>query len=167
MKLKTILLGYGAMSVGSLLILGGIGYWAVNQLDNSTHDLATASKALRASMQADMMHDALRADAFAVVLAEDKSDIAGLKTAETDIQEHSKKLLAGIDVVKQLSTSAEVEGVLKTTLPKIDDYISSVKALGQLATDNLNTKQAKSGSKAQIIAISAHLPKVLFTFSKL
>jgi methyl-accepting chemotaxis protein len=173
MKLKTILLGYGALSVGSLLILGGIGYWAVNQLDNSTNNLATSSKTLRASMQADMMHDALRADAFAVILADETADSAGLKAAETDIQEHTRIFLDNIELVKQLDTSPEVEDALKTTLPKIDDYISSVKSLGQLASDNLNTKQAKSSNQeksskqVQLNAVSSHLPKVLTTFSEL
>jgi methyl-accepting chemotaxis protein len=166
LKLKTILFGYSAIGVSSLLILGGIGYWAITQLANSTQNLSTASEALRASMQADMMHDALRADAFAVILAAEKSAESELTTIAADIEAHSKILLDNMDAVQQLTASEKVRQTFNTAKPKMDAYIASVKSLSQKAAANLDAGKNQS-KRVQTEALSSNLPTVITAFTEL
>ncbi len=83
------------VAVLALLALGGVGYSAQQGLLRSVAAQLTSSDALRNHMQADMMHDALRGDVTAALLAAARQDADGVKAARASLGEHSRRISQG------------------------------------------------------------------------
>src|SRR5688572_9434088 len=67
------------VAVAALLVVGGFGFAGQRGLLAVVSAQVTSSDALRNHMQADMMHDALRGDVIAALLAGAQQDEAGIK----------------------------------------------------------------------------------------
>ena len=147
MKLKTTLISYGIISVFCAAILGGIGYWAVDTLDASSDELVTSGNSLQAEMTADQMHDALRADAYALDVAFSDKDIEAIKTAQTDIALHSKTMIDNMNKALDDAIDEKIKKSLKLAMPNAEAYVASAKELGNIAEADL-----ASGSKITELA---------------
>src|SRR4051794_8557784 len=79
------LLVFGVLSVALVAAVGGFAASRIPR-DNA---LARYSDSVRASAEADMQHDAIRADVFGGLLAVDD---AGRQSAEADLADHSSIL---------------------------------------------------------------------------
>ena len=88
-------------------------------------------------MAADMMHHAIRADVFAVLLATEHSDknIAVDKT-EAELKEHSDLLTQSINKNDSLITTKKIHDALNKTIPASRDYIASATNLIQTAKND-------------------------------
>ncbi|MFM9912458.1 MAG: methyl-accepting chemotaxis protein [Methylophilaceae bacterium] len=180
MKLKTTLLGYGLIAVISAATLGGIGYWAATKLDHSISGMAESSSDLHAALVADMMHDAIRADIFALTLALQNADTEAVKVAQDDIVEHSKLFNDSIEKVRKSDPSERVASSLKTLSPKLDSYIASAAEMSAIASgkakmamENMGKDkkdkpmEVKSSSKNVLSDLNAKRPDFLVAFSDL
>ncbi len=129
MKFRTILIGYGFVSVLCALALGLIGYRSTVQLSDDMVAASQASTALSASTQADMMHDALRGDAYAVNLALYRNEVQEIPEIQAAVREHAKSFRDSIEAVDAMDLSPTIEVALKDVKPKLEDYIQEAEIM--------------------------------------
>jgi methyl-accepting chemotaxis protein len=160
-KIKTTLLSFGAIGTIFVTLLGSIGYWSTIKLDNSMQATIISSKALRASMEADMMHDALRADAYSLALTSQLANNNLLEIVHTNIAEinaHGASFKENFEIVAKLNTDKKVQADLKKVRPKIDVYITAVTDLYEHATvENTLNAAIKAKDQAAISQAKANM----------
>ncbi len=87
---------------------------------------AISTTATRNQMEADMRHDALRADAYRIAAA--TSPDARAET-QRDLDEHAEGLRSFLAANQALPLSAEVQAAIKAAIPDTDAYIEHVRKL--------------------------------------
>lgn len=138
-------IGSGAM-ITLLLGSSAIGSHVAMQFKDATAESQRASQMLRNHMQADMMHDALRADAINAILAAEKKDSATQAEALKDVEEHAKEFqdaLATNDGLARTETEKRLLGALRQPL---SDYIESASGIVKRAQTDV------AGANAQLPA---------------
>ncbi|MBL8511943.1 MAG: methyl-accepting chemotaxis protein, partial [Betaproteobacteria bacterium] len=129
LSLQQKMIGFGAVGAAFSVLLGIVGYGAINTQGEAQARSVQATNALRDQMDADMMHDALRADVLMAMRAGAKKDAAMQKAAGDDVAEHSKKMreaLAGLD--KHELAPGPRGAVIKARQP-LEDYIKAANDL--------------------------------------
>lgn len=114
----------------------GAGLWESGRLSDNIDHVLQDAQALRNHMQADMMHDALRADALAALLAQDPSSGIDAKGVAADIGEHAATFREMIAANKALVSDPAAVAVLKDLDEPLARYIDGAEAfVGTAATD--------------------------------
>jgi methyl-accepting chemotaxis protein len=124
------LFGLGFAGLLLALAVGISGYWGIRRTGAGLQEFSVTSAALRNHLEADMMHDALRADVLAALVAENARDQA---TAWTLIEEHSKRFRNALEANKQLSIDPQVKAALDEAKPALEEYIQSAQEMAKLA----------------------------------
>lgn len=111
----------------------GVGLWSAATLADNNAEVARTADVLRNHMQADMMHDALRADVLASMLAANPA--AGITTdaVKADLNEHKASFREMIEANKRLATDKSVQEVLVKVEAPLLKYIDSATAMVDLA----------------------------------
>lgn len=97
--IKQKLWGLGCLSLAFVMAIAAAGYWGQEQMRRSMLDTAVSSAALKNQMHADMMHDALRADVLAALLAGQKPEAERTEDAKRivdDLKEHAGLFREGL-----------------------------------------------------------------------
>lgn len=81
------------------------------------------ASALQTQQSADMMHDALRGDAIAAMLAARNNNQAQLNEAEKDYREHAADIRARMDENQQRSLGDVISAKLTAITPLLDRYL--------------------------------------------
>jgi methyl-accepting chemotaxis protein len=108
--------------------------WSNSRLARQvTVDLTSTTVAVRDSMMADMMHDAIRADVFGAKLAALAQDAKGAQEAEKDFEEHITLMKESVQHVLRAELPSEVLVAVKQAASVVDNYgaqaISSMKEI--------------------------------------
>ena len=90
----------------------GVGIWSASTLSANSADVAQSAQILRNHMQADMMHDALRADVLASLLASNPAAAIDAAAVKADLAEHEASFREMIDANKALVSDAKTKAVL-------------------------------------------------------
>lgn len=111
----------------------GVGIWSASILSENNADVARSAQILRNHMQADMMHDALRADVLASLLASNPA--AGIKAdaVKADLAEHEASFREMIDANKALVSDDNTKKVLASVEGPLLSYIDSATKIVDLA----------------------------------
>lgn len=91
MKIRTKIIGSGLVSLIFALLLGGIGLWGYHSMTEALVQNETSISAMRKHMEADMMHDAIRADVLAALLAA-PGDAGAAKEVTEAFDEHTARM---------------------------------------------------------------------------
>jgi methyl-accepting chemotaxis protein len=75
-------------------------------------------------MDGDMMHDAIRADVMASLLASIKRDDAATKKAQKDLSEHGQRFLATIQTLAGRDLPENVVAVIRSTSSDVTNYVA-------------------------------------------
>ena len=128
------LVGVGLLG---LMAMGLIGYVGQRALLDAMREQNVNAVALSQHMQADMMHDALRGDVLAALVAGANQDAAGIEAARSSLQEHAATFEQAITattnagaVLDDATTQAlrEVTPALKAYIASAQDVIDDVAA---------------------------------------
>ncbi len=128
------LVGVGLLG---LMAMGLIGYVGQRALLDAMREQNVNAVALSQHMQADMMHDALRGDVLAALVAGANQDAAGIEAARSSLQEHAATFEQAIAattnagaVLDDATTQAlrEVTPALKAYIASAQDVIDDVAA---------------------------------------
>ncbi len=138
-KLRLLLLiGTGVLTA---LIIGLVSYLGNGQMAHAVQDNDVSMSALRNHLEADMMHDALRADvlsAMLVGLGKSTSSQAEVRSSLEEHTGHFRQMLGD-------NLKLPVNGTLKTALnqikPSLDTYISAAERIVSLALENPDAAQ--------------------------
>jgi methyl-accepting chemotaxis protein len=113
------------------LALGGL--WSSDALTTRMHDNAITASALRHHLEADMMHDALRADVLAALQAAQQKQPDQQDAVRQDLAEHVDLFRGSIAANQALSLSPAVEYAITQVGQPLNDYIDAAQVITQLA----------------------------------
>ncbi len=122
MKLRTQIFGFGLVGALSALLVGGIGLLSAGQQAAALDHMVTATQSVRASMDGDMMHDAIRGDVMAAVLGAQLRDARSLDEAGKSLDEHRARFDASIQSLKAQPLPETLRQPLDAALPLIEQY---------------------------------------------
>ncbi|WAC48957.1 methyl-accepting chemotaxis protein [Asticcacaulis sp. SL142] len=117
--------------------------WAAGQL-SSTHmqQASTISRITQRHMEGDMMHDAMRADVLAALVAHNRGDVAGLSQAREDFQAHAAKFGDNLKQNQAEALPDDLKVRFDTALQSLNDY----RAAGDAIISSVAQASTESGA---------------------
>jgi methyl-accepting chemotaxis protein len=112
--------------VASMLVLGVTAHHGLSSASNGLQSVLHTSSILRNHIEGDMMHDALRADVLAALLAASESD---WNEASAGLREHVGNFRELIEANDELATDAAMKAALAEVGPALTRYISSAESI--------------------------------------
>lgn len=125
---------FGSMSLGYLLLVlaaSGAGAWGATSIDSAMNQASMTATALRNHMQADMMHDALRADVLGALLA--ASEHQSLDSVNADVKEHAQVFEDALAANRALDLQADIKTTMKNLDAPLASYIAAAQEIVDLA----------------------------------
>ncbi|WAC75648.1 methyl-accepting chemotaxis protein [Roseateles sp. SL47] len=126
-----------------VLLVGGLGYAAVERMDAQAHALIRAGAALRAQVEADMMHDALRGDVYVALRSAANPQEADEQGVRAETAEHVKQFREHMAALKSLSLGTDIDASIAKTQGSLDAYINSATQMVALAFKELPAAEAR------------------------
>ena len=127
----------GSISIGALALVSAIGLWGTWEASLGTAQVRTISMAVRNQMQADMMHDALRADVLLALRNGRLGNLAAQPEIDADTADHIKDFEEHVAANKTLDLPTEARAALDAVGPALSPYIQSARQLvGEAFSDN-------------------------------
>ncbi|HEY4369469.1 MAG TPA: methyl-accepting chemotaxis protein [Steroidobacteraceae bacterium] len=122
----------------ALMVLVGINaQHGMGRASKGLHSVLTTSHGLRNHIESDMMHDALRADVLAALLAANDAEAAQVSD---DLKEHARTFRDLIAANNALALNPEARKALTDVGPSLDRYIAGAEAI--VAAARTNKQQA-------------------------
>ncbi|MFZ5602905.1 MAG: methyl-accepting chemotaxis protein [Pseudomonadota bacterium] len=132
------------MGIVAVLIVGSVGYFSQVKEATAVSDSVVISQALRNHLEGDMMHDALRADVLAALLAAaDRQRAEQQDQVVKDFTEHAQWFRRSIDANRALPLNGEITKALEEAIPALDAYILEAGNIIQLAFENVGEAKAR------------------------
>jgi methyl-accepting chemotaxis protein len=125
--------GFGGVALALIFMSIGAGWWSVDRLSDATGDIVVMGSALKSQQSADMMHDAIRGDVLAGLLAVSKHDVAGVKRVEEDKVAHAKQFRDELRALADLPLGADARQAVGEVAPLLDAYERSAEVQMQKA----------------------------------
>lgn len=146
MTIKLRLMLLIATGLLTALIMSLAGYLGNTRMGTAVQDNEVSMTVLRNHMEADMMHDALRADvlsAMLVGLGKSTSSKADVDSSLKEHAEHFRQVLA--DNLK-LPLDDSLKASLEKIKPSLDNYIATGERIVALALDNPEAARGELGT---------------------
>ncbi|QQS09884.1 MAG: methyl-accepting chemotaxis protein [Phycisphaerales bacterium] len=131
-----------ALSLGGVVtsaVIGSIGISAFHDSEAALKSVVMATPALRNHMEGDMMHDAIRSDVLAAMLAASPEDAA---SAKESLDEHASNFRRLLAENRELQLSGDVGAELTKAAPLLESYIDAAEGVVSLAS----TERARAES---------------------
>ncbi|MBU3079254.1 methyl-accepting chemotaxis protein [Sphingomonas quercus] len=114
---------------------GAVSLWASRNQASALGHMQEASALLRNHMNADMMHDAVRADVLSILAAGPGSG-TDLAEGQKDLAEHLAALEKSIKTDEAYQNSVAVHDAAVAVQPAVEGYIAAAREIAGKATDN-------------------------------
>jgi methyl-accepting chemotaxis protein len=124
--------GLGSITVVFAMGIWFSAYWGVTRMDATMDVTAGAAEAQRNQMGADMMHDALRADVLAALLA-DRRNSEEVKTVREDVATHAKAMRAFLEANRKNIAEEQILKALAAVEPRARSYSEQAERIVALA----------------------------------
>ena len=149
MSIKLRLLLLTATGLFAALLMGLVSYLNNGRTAEAISANQTILTALRNHLDADMMHDALRADVLSALLVGLGKSSSSSDEVRSSIQEHAERFRQTLSDNQQLDTNAAIKSALQSVQPSLNTYIAAAEqiarqslqdpAAGQLALPSFNS----------------------------
>jgi methyl-accepting chemotaxis protein len=110
------------LNIVFILVLGGIAYFSLSKVDGIKNQIVENGSAGMFQMNADMMHDALRADIYNALLV-DSLDQEGKSQVKADLNEHISIFKSSLESLANASVSSTIKQKLERVRKPLDEYI--------------------------------------------
>ena len=130
--IRTKLIALGALTVVSVLVLGGIAFAMLTQIERSVAHSSSLSSAIRLQGDADMMHDALHGDVLGAMLAVMNGDKPSFEESMKSMQDHAPRFREALEKISQISLSDNTLDQLKAVKPALEGYIAAAEGFFRL-----------------------------------
>ncbi len=130
------LMALGLLGLAFVLALGATGYGAASRLAAGASRLSVDGSALKNQLQADMAHDALRADVLAALLAGAKAPADEQKAIKADLDEHAAGFRDSLKKLHELPLDAPTRDAITKVQPSLADYVDRASSVVALAFTN-------------------------------
>lgn len=165
-SIKTLL----AAAIGAALLLtaltGGIGIMGSIHLGSALTESLDTSGTVRRQMDADMMHDAIRADVLAALLAARGDRKETIDAAAASLREHGERLQKDFSANRsELGPEADQQAAQVQTV--IDRYLNSAKEIvRQAASDPARADELLAGFEQSYTELEGAMEKLADTISQ-
>ncbi|SEP79574.1 methyl-accepting chemotaxis sensory transducer with Pas/Pac sensor [Solimonas aquatica] len=132
MKLKHCLFLFGAVAVVAALFTGIIGAVSQRITRDALDTQTTATEAVRAQMEVDMMHDALRGDVLDMLRHRGERDVQALAAARSGLDEHVKIMREAYAQLIRLPLEPQVAALVRADQPLVEQYVQAGLNMGEL-----------------------------------
>lgn len=132
------LMGTGLLTA---LIMSLVSFLGNTQMAEAVKDNEVSMAALRNHLEADMMHDALRADVLSAMLVGLGKSVSSKAEVRSSIDEHAAHLREVLGDNLELPVNNTIKVALDKIKPSLDAYISAAEHIVGLALDNPDTAQ--------------------------
>ncbi len=132
-SIRAKLVGFSAIGFVLSATVGLTGLFGIRSLTRSLNDVQTSGMAIRNHMQADMMHDAMRGDVLASLLA---STPDAQREAISDAKEHSENFRQSLDANNGLHLSDSIRKAMSDAQQPLDQYVTAAEHFVQVAADD-------------------------------
>jgi len=126
----------GAISVAFLLLLGGVSLYNTKNLDTVVGDANQTGAIQRRQMDADMMHDTIRADVIAALLEAKKGNRDQATEVSKSLNEHITRLEKNIRDNSAARLPEAARKRIETVQPLLDRYARSARDIVAKAATN-------------------------------
>lgn len=134
MTIRQRMTGITLLCIGFCLALSGITFYSNHNLGSAINNAISSAEFMQRHMEADMMHDGLRADIYRA-LTEDMSDTKSREDYRKDVKEHAQNITDM--VAKNLATQDVISpaalATLKEIQPRVELYAKTTLELADLA----------------------------------
>ena len=144
------LVGLAVAGIAVAALLGITGIVGFRTLGNAMHEINVTGHALSNHDDADMMHDALRGDVLAAMLARTSEEA---ESARTDFQEHSENFRQQLAENEKLALNGDVKASLAGAKPRMEEYIAAAGEMVETAARD--PQAARAGFPAFMEKFSA------------
>ena len=151
LSIRHRIMGLITLSVLSTLTMAGLAWYNGKAGTSAAQDLSSATIAVRASMNADMMHDAIRAEVFAAQLAANANDAAGVDAAAAEFEASAAEMTKSYKAAAESKLPPEADAAVKAAAPLVNEYLGAA-------------RQAIAALKAQPSEAAPKLAAYLNTF---
>ncbi|CAN5567631.1 HAMP domain-containing methyl-accepting chemotaxis protein [soil metagenome] len=155
--LRTInhkVMGAGAAVMVLCTASAGAGLWSTTRLDDALQEANVSAGVLRNHMEADMMHDALRADVLSSQLAGDAGSGIQIDGVREDLADHTRIFRKAIADNDALATDPASRAALAEVKAPLDTYIKSAGQMVDLAaSDHAQAIAAMPGFMTQFTTL--------------
>lgn len=141
-----------SISLTGIALIATVGFVAHAQFQKiSANQLAltTAQSALRNQVEADMMHDALRADVLSALRAASRKDEPARTDVLKNLEEHTATFRERVKENRGLSLATPIRMALSKVEKPLEDYIQSSETLVKLAFQDAAAAEARMEAFAQ------------------
>ncbi len=121
MSIKYKLISLSGMVVFLSAVLTFMGSWSMNKVLETNRSLEIVSQGIQHQMEADMMHDAIRADALLALFSKSPSQLQDVKK---DLDEHAQNLRENFSKNREIFSGSNLKSTLDETLPKLEAYVT-------------------------------------------
>jgi methyl-accepting chemotaxis protein len=124
-SIKGKLAAFSVLALAMVLLAAAAGWWSIDRLSEVARSNLDAASAIKNQKQADMMHDAIRSDVMAGLLALAKQDPAAIQEAKQDLLMHVDEFDASLKTLKTLPLSDTVRSAVDLVMPGLNAYAQS------------------------------------------
>jgi methyl-accepting chemotaxis protein len=142
-SIRNQILSIVVSALALLTLLAWLASWKFNLINANRETVAIATTALRDQLEADMMHDALRADVLGALHAAAGKDSAALAATGKELQEHAEHFRTSIKANAARPLDAAVVNALGTVEKPLQDYIQSAESIVALAAKDAKAAEAQ------------------------
>ncbi len=130
LTIRNKLFGLSILGIFLAVAIGATGHWGVRKVDTSNREILTTAAANRNHIEGALMHDALKSDVYAALLA---NTTAEQQKARQDLADHSAAFRKRLEANKALPLTGDVKKALEEIGPSLEEYIASAEIMSELA----------------------------------
>jgi methyl-accepting chemotaxis protein len=131
--IRTKLLLLALLGLAFVLTVATAGYRGVGQLQHASQDMRGKFSALRNTLEADMMHDAVRSDVLATLRAASLNDSVQLEATAQDLKDHGALFRDALAKNDALAVNPAIKTALGQVKPHLVAYLAEAEQIAQLA----------------------------------
>jgi len=131
------------VTVVMLVLISVVSYLGISRQTAELGGVVITSSALRSHLEADMMHDALRADVLAGLRAGRDGTDASRQEVLTDLAEHVENFRTSIAENAGRDLGAETKAALDEVTPRLEAYIQSAESVVAQSFENNFSAEAE------------------------
>lgn len=133
LSLRAKVFSVSTAGIATTVAMGVVAYLQFGRISSNQDEMAVAQSALRNQLEADMMHDALRADVLSALRIAARKDDAARPEVLTNLAEHVETFRARIRDNEALPVAPAVRTAFRGVKAPLDQYIQSAEEIVTLA----------------------------------
>lgn len=137
LSVRQMFMTMSAMVLLLMLVIGAVGQYSASHMEQAVQHAIRASAVQRSQMDADMMHDAVRSDVLAALLAARDGHADQYKGALADMDEHADRLRKNIEEIGRARLGDAARRQAAAVSPVLERYVTTAHAIGRAAAHPL------------------------------